>query len=373
MSRLIAIILSVSIFSIPAFSQRRNQNRRNQNRNNNLEQRLDKLVQNKVRQFNVPGYSIIVIQNGRTILNKGYGFADVEQRVPVTPQTVFGLASITKTFTALALLMLVDEGKVNLDDPVDKYFNGLSPAYKRITVRQLASMSSGFPSDTGENKGLDWQQQWQHVQNMPLEFKPGTKYRYANLNYRVLGGIIEKVSGKTYMAFLRERILNPLGMTQTLPTDGRFAQPIAVPYNVKRNGRLERLDRYKSPETNFAAGMLASNTIDMAKYAQALLDRKFLSPSGYRLMWKTREGLIDAKKGKPSNWAFGWTSTNPGGRSKLAMNGALPGVASSIMIFPDDKLIVVGLANLTGDPHKIATAVANEILGSDTGVDEVDE
>lgn len=172
---------------------------------------------------------------------------------------------------------------------------------------------------------------------------------------------------------LRERILNPLGMTQTLPTGARFAQPIAVPYNVKRNGRLERLDRYKSPETNFAAGMLASNTIDMAKYAQALLDRKFLSPSGYRLMCTTREGLVDAKKGNPSTWAFGWTSTNPSGRSKLAMNGALPGVASSIMIFPDDKLIVVGLANLTGDPHKITTAVAHEILGTDTGVDEVDE
>src|SRR5262249_42890499 len=159
--------------------------------------------------------------------------------------------------------------------------------------------------------------------------------------------------------FLEERVLNRLGMTQTLPTDQTFAQPIAVPYEQKR-GRLERLDGYKLPSINFAAGMLASNTIDMAKYAQALVDGKFLSPQGYRHLWKLRENLPDLKKGRASNWGFGWGSSTKNGHFQLAMNGGLPGIASSIKIFPDDKLIVIGLGNIADAPHKIAPLVVKE-------------
>ena len=368
---LVSSSLCLSFLSASASAAPQGQNRQNPNRDagprankGDLAQRIDQLVQEKVRELNVPGYSLVVIHNGKTVLQKGYGFADKEAGIPVTPKTVFGLASITKTFTAFALLLLVDDGKVSLDDTLDKYFNDLSPAYKHVTIQQLATMSAGVPVKAiGDHEGMDWQQEFRNVQGRPLDFKPGTQFEYSNLSFRILGGVIEKASGKSYMEFLKERVLDPLGMAQTLPTDQTFALPIAVPYGPKG----KPLDGYKPTTCNFAAGMLASNTIDMAKYAEALLDQKFLSPAGYRNLWKQRQGLKDEQKGKTSPWAFGWASTNRNGHFQVAMNGGLPGIASSILIFPDDRLIVVGLANVDGDPHKIAPLVAKEVLGIDVG------
>src|ERR1043166_6554438 len=191
---LIALLISSCLLSsvfVPAFSQRRNQQNVRQQRGNreskgDLAQRIDKLVQNKVSELNVPGYSLVVIYKGNTILQKGYGFADRERHIPVTPETVFGLASMTKTFTALALLILVDEGKVRLDDTLNKYFDGLSPKYRQITIRQLASMIAGVPvKGIGDREGLSWQEEFKRVQNMPLDSRPGTRYSYSNLSYRI--------------------------------------------------------------------------------------------------------------------------------------------------------------------------------------------
>jgi CubicO group peptidase (beta-lactamase class C family) len=313
-----------------------------------------------VRELNVPGYSLTVIYKGDTLLQQGYGFANKEARIPVTPETVFGLASITKTFTGLALIMLVEEGKIKLDDQLGQYLDGLSPRYNKLTIRQLASMTAGVPKSVGEE--LTWEQQIKRLQTLPLDSKPGTTYSYSNLSFRILGAVIQKVSGRPYPVFLQERILGPLGMSQTGPTDRSFAPPIATPYDVKKNGRVQPLEGYKSPAVNFAAGMLASNSIDMAKYAQALLDRKLLSPRGYNLLWKERRSL---SSGEPTRWAFGWGSSNKGGHWKLGMNGGLPGVASSIQIYPDDQLIVIGLANASGNAHSIGPIIAKEILGVD--------
>lgn len=375
---LLAIALCFCIglcLSVPVFPQQRNQkNQRNppagrgnskRGSNADLEQRIDRLVQAKVREMNIPGYSLAVVYKGRTVLQKGYGFADREARVPVTPETVFGLASVTKTFTGLALLLLVDDGKVRVEDTLDKYYDGLSPAYRKLTIRQLASMTAGVPEKgVGDAEGLSWQQQIRKAQNRPLDSKPGSTYSYANLSFRILGGVIEKASGKSYMTFLKERVLDPLGMTQTGPSDQNFTPPIAAPY-VNKGGQIKRVDGYKAPAINFAAGMLASNTIDLVKYAEGLLNHKLLSPAGYNLLWKSRPKLAT---GKPSTWAFGWGANTTGGHFRLAMQGGLPGVASSIQIFPDDRLIVVGLANVSGKDAKaysIVQLVIKEVLGQD--------
>ena len=332
-----------------------------------LARRIDQLVQDKIHELNIPGYALVVIHHGKTLLQKGYGFADKEALVPVTPQTVFGLASVTKTFTALALLLLVDDGKASLDNTLDKYYSGLSPEYQHVTLRQLATMSAGVPKEgIGDNRGLSWQQEFIDVQNRPLAFVPGTKFQYANLSYRILGGVIERASRKSYMEFLKQRVLDPLGMTQTMPTDGTFAQPMAVPYD--ESGKP--LGGYKQTSTNFASGMLASNAVDLAKYAHALLDQKLLSSAGYQTLWKSRQGLSDVEKGRPSPWAFGWGAGTSGGHSHVGMNGGLPGIASSIFVVPDDQLIIIGLANVQGSPHKITPLVAREVLGVSFGEGE---
>jgi CubicO group peptidase (beta-lactamase class C family) len=324
----------------------------------NLKQRIDHLVQAKVKEFGIPGYSLTVMYKGEKIIEKGYGFADLENKIPVTPQTVFGLASITKTFTGLALLKLVDDRKVNLNDPLSKYYEGLSPAYQKITILQLASMTAGVPAHVNED--VDWKGQIKNAQESPLESKPGTQYAYSNLSYRILGGVIEKASGQTYIEYLQKYILTPFGMTNTKPSDQAFSSPVAIPYNDNLKPLKEGL---KSPSINFAAGMLASNTVDMVKYAQALVHRKLLTPQGYESLWKERPGVVNVKKDKESAWAFGWGSALVNKHLKVGMNGGLPGVASSIFIFPDDDLIIVGLSNKNGEAHEVSKLVLDEVLG----------
>jgi CubicO group peptidase (beta-lactamase class C family) len=328
--------------------------------------RVDRMVEAQVRKLGIPGYGLTVIHGGTIVLQKGYGFADLEAQSPVTPHTVFGLASVTKTFTSFGLLLLVDEGKIKLDDTLNHYLPELTPAWRKITIRQLASMTAGIPE--GMPNEIPWPEEMKLLQERPLAFEPGTRYLYSNCSYRILGSVIEKVTGKTYMEFVRERILEPLGMRDTGPTDRQFEPPMAAPYARKPEGGLERLGGYKGPEINFSAGMLASNSVDMAKYAQALVTHKMLSPKGYELLWMKRQALPG---GKAAPWAFGWESGSVAGHLQVRISGGLPGIASTVLIFPNDDLIVIGLANIGGaEPHNLTQAVARELLGADLGPDE---
>lgn len=364
------ILLATS--SVCTFSQKRqgesNGNattQRSGRDNRELRERLDRMVGEQVEKLNVPGYAITVIYQGETVLQKGYGFADIASKRRPDPETVFGLASLTKSFTGLALLMLVERHKLNLDDELGKYLDGLSPAYQKITIRQLATMSAGVPRVVKPDD-VPWEQQIKKAQTIPLVSPPGSKYLYSNLGYRILGAVIEKVSGQSYMEFLQENILRPLGMTETKPTNQTFSAPLATPYEVGNSGQPRAIE-YKQPRINFASGMLASNSVDLAKYTQALLnhDSRLLSPSGFNLLWKERGNL---STGEPNNWAFGWQSKKKQGHWLVTWNGGDPGVASLIEIYPDDQLIVIGLANAHDKAYNIGHHVANEVLGiGDTG------
>jgi CubicO group peptidase (beta-lactamase class C family) len=334
--------------------------------------RLDQFIQQRVEQLKIPGYSLAIIHDGKVVFKKGYGTTDLENGTPVTSKTVFGLASITKTFTGMALLALVDQGKINLDDRLDKYLDGLAKPWQPITIRQLASMTGGIlqsmPNETV------WSEQFTRVQKEPLASTPGSEFLYSNYSYRTLGSVIEKVSGKKYLDFVRELIIVPLGMTATGTQFAAPAGTLASPYMQQQqngtSGAARKLPPYRDPAIPFAAGMLFSNVDDMLKYAQALIDGKILSPQGYKTLWVDRPPL---SSGKPSNWAFGWGATAPpsfGNRRMLAMNGGVPGVASSILIFPDQKVAVIALSNLRKKPvHKIARDAAQIYFNQERAVD----
>ena len=325
---------------------------------------IDRLVEAQVRKLAIPGYSLAVISKDVVILQKGYGFSDTKSEQPVTPNTVFGLASITKTFTALALLMLVDDGKVKLDSPLKDYLPGLSPSWRKLTLRQLASMTAGVPKCASPE--LPWPEEMRKLEEEPLASPAGTQFLYSNCSYRVIGSVIEHVTGQTYVEFLRSRVLGPLGMLDTGPTDRSFEPPIATPYGRNADGQSVPLPGYKDTAINFSAGMLASNTIDLARYARALAAHRLISPKSFDLLWKTRPELASGAK---PDWAFGWASQVIGGHLRVSMNGDLPGVASTIIIFPDDKLIVIGLANIgVSAAHELTRSVASVALGGDAGV-----
>lgn len=339
-------------------------------RNNRaLAERLDRMAAEQVERLNVPGYALTVVYRGETVLQKGYGFADIASGRRPDPETVFGLASLTKSFTGLALVTLVERHKLRLDEELGRYLDGLSPAYQKLTIRELATMTAGVPKSVKPDD-LNWEQQIRRAQTLPLVSKPGSAYLYSNLGYRILGAVIEKVSGQSYMEFLRENVLGPLGMNETGRTDQSFPRPIATPYEMS-GGRPKAIE-YKNPRVNFSAGMLASNSVDLLKYAQALLERdpRLLSPAGFNLLWKERRPLAT---GEPNNWAFGWRSTKKQGHWLVTWNGGDPGVASLIEIYPDDRLIVIGLANAHDHAYSIGHRVADEVLGINGGAEDEKE
>ena len=154
-----------------------------------LRQRINKLVEEQVKATHVPGYAVTVVHHGETVIQHGYGFADLETQRPVTPRTVFGLASITKTFTALAVLLLMDEGCVKAEGTLAHYLPDLSLTWQTLTIEQLADMTAGIPKRLIPE--IVWPEEMEKLEREPLLFTPGTDYSYSNPSYRTLGTVIE--------------------------------------------------------------------------------------------------------------------------------------------------------------------------------------
>lgn len=341
------------------------------------DKRIDDLVKAAVARGGIAGYSLVVLKDGKVIHQSGYGFADQAKKVPVTPQTAFGLASVTKTFTALALLSLVEKGKLKLDDPLSKHLTGLPTAWKKLTLRQLASMTAGVPNDIPREK--PWPEEMAIVQTMPLLFTPGSRFAYSNPSYRTLGTVIERVTGKPYLQYLRETVLSPLAMKSTGTREElEKLTTVSQPFGFNQRTGNAVLLRYKPTEISFSSGMLFSNTADMAKYAQALLDHKLFSASSYDTLFVSRPPLTT---GAQSNWAFGWgveRKKSYGGRLVCGMNGGNPGVASTILLVPEEKLAIVGLSNVYSPaayriPRMVAQAVLNLKTSGGAGTGEAQE
>ncbi len=178
--------------------------------------RVDEFINTEMRRQRIPGLSLAVIKNGQVILSKGYGFANIEHQVPVKAETVFQSGSVAKQFTATAVMLLVEEGKLSLDDNISKYFPDTPENWKNITVRHLLTHTSGmtdYPPDFNLRRDYSEEELLTLIKSHPLAFQPGEQWSYSNLGYVTLGILIRKVTGKFYGDFLAERIFTPLGMT----------------------------------------------------------------------------------------------------------------------------------------------------------------
>lgn len=326
--------------------------------------RIDAMVVERMQALNLPGYCLVVIKNGKVVFQKPYGFADIEAKQPTTNDTVFGLGSITKTFTALCLLILVDKGLAGLDDPLSKYIDGLTPEYKPLTLRQLASMTAGVPDKLSQE--VNWKEQLDMLVHTPLASQPGSQFLYSNYSYRLLGSVIEKVTGQPFLQFVESTVCSPLNMRSTgttllLQPTGRVAQAYG---DNMGNGPLRAIE-YKSPAIAFSAGMMATTSNDLINYVFGLMSHKIVSEDGYKTLWDSRPALTT---GQASPWAFGWRkSRNPnmGNALTLAMNGGVPGVASTIIILPESNSAVMALSNLRKPPvYQIARTAAAMAFGN---------
>ena len=332
-----------------------------------LEKRLaqiDAMVTDRIAGLSVPGYCLAVIKSGKVVFQKPYGLANLETKQPATNDTVYGLASLTKTFTALTLLSLVDKGLVGLDDPLSKYVDGLAGPYQTLTIRQLASMTGGVPSKLSAE--VSWQDQLPILGQAFLESKPGSAFLYSNFSYRLLGSVIAKATGRPFLEAVNQAIIDPLQMKSTattvlLQSTARVAHGYG---DAMGKGRVHPVE-YKDPAISFSAGMLASTSNDLVKYALGLLSRKVISAQGYKTLWYDRPAL---STGEPSPWAFGWSSGRNkiiGGQFSVAMNGGTPGVASTIILLPESNSAVIALCNLRKPAvYDIARTAARMAFGN---------
>lgn len=305
----------------------------------------DEYVRAQMRERHIPGAAIAVIKNGKIIKAEGYGLASVEFNVPVTKDTVFEIGSISKQMTAAAIMLLVEDGKINLDEKISKYLPDTPDSWSKVTVRNLLTHTSGIKTYTGLS-GFELTKRLKRVEFIkalgayPLDFEPGASWKYSNSGYNLLGFIIESVSGKSYWEFMREKIFNPLGMTKTVDRDPQYIIPNRATGYEWTNGKLVGRD-YDLTDV-FSAGAIVSTVTDLAKWDAALRDDTLLKKDSKRQIW-TPFVLND---GKPFPYGFGWNIGEFRGHHLISHGGQTAGFAANISRYIDDDLTVIVLTNL---------------------------
>lgn len=316
---------------------------------------IDSFLQKELSSLHIPGASLLVAKNGKVIKSAGYGLSNIELGVPASSKTVYEIGSMTKQFTSMAIMMLIEEGKLEFENPINTFFPGAPPAWKYITIRHLLTHTSGIQNHVAvpgyidsfkinlSHQGFPRQQEiLQLFFQLPLEFLPGQSWAYDNTGYYLLGLIIEKVSRQSYWTFLENRILKPLGMNNTRNSDTR-----ELVYH-RASGYLWQDSLYKNqptlwPFVGFSAGSLMSTVEDLALWDAALYTERLVKKETLEKMWQP----VKSKSGRPLpvNYGLGWFIDSYHGHRILQHNGGTPGFSSLIYRFPDDTLSVILLTN----------------------------
>lgn len=307
--------------------------------------KVDEFIKAEMRRQRIPGLSLAVIRDGRTIVAKGYGFSNVEHQIPVKPETVFQSGSIAKQFTATAVMILVEEGKLSLDDKITKYFPDTPETWNPITVRHLLNHTSGmgdYATEVDLQRNYTEDEYLAFIKKSPLIYQSGAKWDYSNSGYVTLGALVRKVTGKFYGDFLRERVFQSLGMTTArIISEADIVPNRAAGYRLV-NGDLKNQE-WVSPSTNTTAdGSFYFTILDLAKWDAALATDKPLKQSSLAQMWMSTK-LND---GTRKAYGFGWHTDTMHGRRIVYHGGAWQGFKSFIVRFPDDKLTIIFFANL---------------------------
>jgi len=316
-----------------------------------------------------PGAAVIVVKDSRVIYRAARGMANLELGVPLQPDMVFRLGSITKQFTAAATMLLVADGKLALDDPIEKHLPGYPTQGHTITIEHLLTHTSGIQSYTDmpgwmESKvrnDLTVQELIDGFKREPMQFAPGRQFRYNNSGYVLLGAIIEKVSGTTYEKFVTDRIFTPLGMTSTYYGSN---EPI-IPKRVEgytTDGGTTKNARYLSMTQPYAAGSLVSSVDDLARWDAALAAGTLLRPAQLDRMWRP----YTLGDGKPSQYGYGFMRASLRSRPVVEHGGGIPGFSTFALRLPEDRVYVAVLCNSdspTSAPSMVAKKLAAIAIG----------
>jgi len=345
MRRILILPFLVTAFSFAALAQ-------------DAAKKIDEFIANEMARQKIPGVSLAVVKDGKPLIVKGYGFANLEHQVPVKPETIFQSGSVGKQFTATAIMMLVEEGKISLDEKISKYLGEVPETWKDITIRHLLSHTGGmtdYPQDFDFRRDYTEDEVLKKAKEVPVAFKPGEKWAYSNLGYVTLGIIISKVTGKFYGDFLQERIFKPLGMTTArIINEADIIPNRAAGYRLVKGEPKNH--EWVSPTMNTTAdGSLYLTAVDMIRWDEGLANGKLLKKTSFDEMWTP----IKLNDGKTHPYGFGWALRKVNGHPVVEHGGAWQGFKAHIARFPENKLTVIVFANLIqANQGKLANGVA---------------
>ncbi len=306
--------------------------------------------------------SVLVARDGSPVVSKGYGMANYEWDIPNTPQTAFRLGSLTKQFTAMAIMILLERGKLNVGDSICKYLSDCPAVWQPITIRNLLMHTSGIPNYTSfpgfmQTKAMlptppnDLTEQFK---NKPLEFVPGEKFNYSNSGYHLLGSIIERASGKPYADFLQENIFAPLGMKQTGYDNHRSIIKNRAAGYAMLDGALVNA-AYLDMSIPYAAGALFSTIEDLLRWEQSLYTENLVS----------RKSLDEIFTPFKNEYGYGWGIGKRLDRQVIVHGGGIFGFSTFIARFPADRVTVIVLSNVQSTPsEKIANDLSAIVFGA---------
>ncbi len=327
-----------------------------------LRARIDHIAAQVLAQTGVPSASLALVQHGKPVYTHAYGLARVQPQIAATPRMRYSVGSISKQFTATAILILVDEKKLSLDDPVGKYIPGLTRG-NEVTIRQILSHTSGYQDYWPEDyvmttmKGATTAQQiidaWA---KKPLDFEPGSQWQYSNTNFVIAGRIVEIASGEPYFDFLSEHIFRPLGMKSVWNSDqNKLGDGDAAPYIRYALGPLRPAPK-EGAGWMFAAGELAMTPYDLALWDQSLIAQSILKPESYKEMFTE----VKLKNGESAHYGLGVEVVERSGHRSIEHSGEVSGFVSDNIVLVDDGVAVAVLTNqdAVGAASAIARLVA---------------
>ncbi|MGO4821781.1 MULTISPECIES: serine hydrolase domain-containing protein [unclassified Flavobacterium] len=325
---------------------------------------------NKVMQKNkIVGLQLAVIKDNKIVKTSQYGLANIEDSIAVDSETVFSINSMTKSFTGVAIMQLVERGKLRLDDPISKYLNNLPASWQNITVKQIATHTSGIP-DIWEKPEQMWSNDsailFQKIKEQPIVFKAGEEQRYNQTNFLLLGMIIEKISGQTFEEFVIKNQFEIAGMKKSIRAGmGDFFSIInhsAKPYTYYINGSLTNIYQ-PMPKNLYPAGGIFSTATEMAQWAIALQTNKLISVENLKILMaptSLKDGVIHEGTGFFNQSSIGFflaTKTN------MPVIATFGGARNALFIYPKDNITVVVLSNLVGArPQDFIGEIANLYL-----------
>ncbi|HSU12990.1 serine hydrolase domain-containing protein [Longimicrobium sp.] len=328
-----------------------------------LAMQLDSIARHAMEYQSIPGLSVVIVKDGRVVMERGYGVVNPPRERAATARTEYQIASVSKQFTAAAILRLNEQGRLSLDDAVTRYVDGLPPVYQEVTIRRLLNHTAGVPNFTEFlrefHQPLAPARLVEELASRTLQFAPGTAFHYSNSGYYLLGLVIEEVTGQGYADYLRDQFFTPLGLGDTHYC-GELSAPVPAGFVRSRGGKTVRAAPW-DPSVLYAAGSLCSTAEDLAKWEVALGEGRVLSPASFREMTTPAPPTETSVR---MAYGYGMMVDTTEAGPYLHHDGAVSGFRAQVAWYPEEHMAIVVLMNQgLAAPEPIERDLARAVMG----------